>query len=124
MAIEGARISVPGVTAGVDLSAAQFKAVKITGADFAVNLASTGGEAILGILQNKPISGQAADVTAYGVTKALAGASYSRGALLMTDTSARLITATSTNVAVAIALEAAGAANEIRSVTLINAGKQ
>lgn len=118
MAIQDPGLDFSGVTAGADLSAKQFFAVKITGADLAVNLASTGGEAILGILQNKPTSGQSADVRFSGVTKAIAGAAYSRGAKLMTDTSGRLITATSTNNVVGLALEAAAGANEIRAVVL------
>lgn len=104
-------------TAAADLSAAQFKAVKITAAR-AVNLASSGGEAIYGILQNKPLSGQAADVGIVGVTKALCGAAVSAGDYLMTDTTARLITATSTNHRVAQALEAGGAAGAVITVAL------
>lgn len=104
-------------TAAVDLSAAQFKAVKITAAR-AVNLANTGGEAIYGILQNKPTAGQAADVGFVGVSKAVAGAAVNAGDYLMTDTSARMITATSTNHRVAQALEAASGAGQIITVML------
>lgn len=124
MAIETAGLDFSIAVANVDLSASQYCGVKIGTADFNVVLASTGGENIVGILQNKPTAGQAADVRYCGVTKAKAGASYSRNALLMTDTSGRLITATSTNQAVAIAIEAAGGANEIRTVLLLNGGKQ
>jgi hypothetical protein len=119
MAIETAGLDLSVVVANADLSASQFCGVKIATADFGVSLASTGGEAILGILQNKPLATQAADVRFVGVSKAKAGASYSRGALLMTDTSGRFITATATNHAVAMALEAAAAANEIRTVLIL-----
>lgn len=104
-------------TAAADLSSGQFLAVKITAAR-AVNLASAGGELIYGILQNKPTSGQAADVGFIGVTKAVAGAAFSAGAQLMTDTSARLITSTGTNHRVATALEAATGAGQLITVML------
>lgn len=103
-------------TAAADLSAKQFYAVKITAAR-AVNLASTGGEAIYGILQNKPTSGQAADVGLMGISKAIAGGTIAAGDYLMTDTSGKLITATSTNHRIAQALEA-GVVNQIITVAL------
>lgn len=99
-------------TAGADLSAKQFFAVKLsTSTDRTVALASTGGEVIYGILQNKPTSGQAADVCIFGLTKCFAGAAVTRGDLLTTDTSGRAITATSGKVAWGQALESAGAAS-------------
>jgi hypothetical protein len=104
-------------TAAADLSAGQFLAVKITAAR-AVNLASTGGEAIYGILQNKPTAGQAADVGIFGISKARAGAAITAGAYLMTDTSARLITVVTTSHRVAQALEAATAADQIITVVI------
>ncbi|WP_407146256.1 hypothetical protein [Bradyrhizobium sp. ORS 86] len=103
--------------------AGQFLAVKTT-AGRAVNLASTGGEAIDGILQNDPVQGYVADVGVMGISKAVAGGSFSAGALLMTDTSARLITATTGNFAVAKALEASTGAGQIITVFVQNFGKQ
>lgn len=103
-------------TAAADLSTKQFYAVKITAAR-AVNLASSGGEGIYGILQNKPASGDAADVGIIGVTKAIAGGTIAAGDLLMTDTSGKLITATSTNHAVGQALEA-GVLNQIITMAI------
>lgn len=125
MAVQDPGLDVGYLVAGADLSASQFCAVKASSsADLTCVLASTGGEAILGILQNKPVSGEVADVRFSGVSKAKAGAAYNRNALLMTDTSGRMITATSTNVAVAMAMEAAAGANELHPVLLINNGKQ
>ena len=105
-------------TAAVDLSAAQYKAVKLVAAR-SVNLANTGGEAIYGILQNDPIAGQAADIGIFGVSAALIGsAGCAAGDLLMTDTTGALVTKTSTNTVVAIALEA-GASGAIISAKII-----
>lgn len=119
MATEGPMFRDGGQTiAGADLSAKQFYAVKLTTTARQVNLASSGGEEIYGILQNKPTANQAADVCLLGVTKAVAGAAITAGDFLMTDTSGRLITATSTNHRVGQAMEAATAAGQIITAAL------
>lgn len=122
MAIESTQGRTSVCVANADLSGSQFLAVRVATADFNVVLESTGGVAIMGILQNKPTAGQAADVCFSGVTKAVAGAAYAKGATLMTNSSGQLIAATSTNQIVAYALEAALGAGEIRSVLLLNGG--
>lgn len=107
-------------TAAADLSAStnQYRAVKLVGAR-SVNLANTGGEAIYGFLQNLPQSGDAADVGILGVTKARVGAAGCAAQdQLMTDTAAAVTTKTSTNVVVAVALEA-GASGDIISVKIM-----
>lgn len=94
-------------TAAADLSAKQFYAVKLSAAR-AVNLASTGGENIYGILQNAPVSGAPADVVIFGICKAICGtAGVTAGAAVMTDTAGKLTDQTSTNVKVGVALETA-----------------
>ena len=109
-------------TAAADLSGNLFYCVKLT-ASRQVNLANTGGEVAYGVLQNKPTSGQAADIGVFGISKAAAGAAFSAGAQLMTDTTGRLITRTSTNHCVALAIEAATAAGQLITVMLgINSG--
>lgn len=129
MATEAPLISIGSqCTAAADLSgttttlagpngSGQYLAVKIT-ASRSVNLANAGGEAVIGILQNTPALGQAAEIGFVGCSKAVAGAAIAAGAELMTDTSARLITATSTNHRVALALESASAAGQLISVVL------
>lgn len=102
----------PGTPLSGPNGSGQFLAVKLsTGADETSTLANTGGEPILGILQNSPAQGDSCDVCEVGNTKAVAGAAITRGAQLMTDTSGRLITATSTNQVVGYAKTSAGAAN-------------
>lgn len=105
-------------TAAADLSAAQFYAVKISGSR-QVNLASSGGENIYGILQNKPASGAAANVGIVGVSKAIAGAVVTAGNYLMTDTAGRLIVATGTNARVAQAIEGASATGVVFTVAIV-----
>lgn len=98
----------------------QFLAVLISAAR-TVAIDTTGAQLCYGILQNKPTQGQVADVGIVGVSKAVAGAAFSAGALLMTDSSSRLVTRTSTNPVVAVAIEAATAANQIVTVALVPA---
>lgn len=79
-------------TAGEDLSAAQFKFVKIdngTGKVVAVNGAT---DRPVGVLQNAPASGQAAEVTIVGGTKVKAGGSASFGQAVFSDASAVAVT--------------------------------
>ena len=105
--------------ANADLSAKQFFGVKVdTSADRKVILANTGGEGIYGILQNKPTSGQAADVALVGVSKAAINGTVTRGDLLMTDNTGQFVTATGGNHAVAQALES-GAAGTLITVALM-----
>lgn len=118
-------IEVPGfvngvMVAAVDLSAVanQYKCVKVT-ASFAVNLCTVSGEKILGILQNKPLSGKSCEIATLGISKAQAGAAIAAGALLMTNASGQVITAATTgSTIIGWALEAAGGASEIISIQL------
>lgn len=106
-------------TAAADLSAKQFYAVKLTAAR-AVNVASTGGEAVYGILQNTPASGEAADVCIFGITKALVGAAgVTAGSACMSEAATgKVVDQTSTNVKIGIAL-ATHAAGELAPIKLV-----
>lgn len=69
--------------ASADLSGVQYYCVKMSG-DNAVNITDTAGEDCAGILQNKPESGQFADVAVLGVSKVRVGGACSYGDLLST----------------------------------------
>ena len=88
MSIENAQVK-DTIIASVDLSALQYKVVRVTG-----DLADNNGEAY-GVLQNKPQSGEHATVAISGVMKAYAGAAIAAGASLACTNSGFLITATS-----------------------------
>lgn len=105
------------LNAAADLSAKQFLGVKVT-ADRAVNVVSASTDKSIGILQNKPLSGQEAEITHNGVSKAIAGAAVTVGVEVMFDTNGKVIAATTTNRAVGVALQAAGGANEVIPVLL------
>lgn len=95
-------------TASADLSAKQFYAVKITGARV-VGLPTATTDLVYGILQNKPKSGDAADVAIFGICKALAGASLTAGSLVGVLSGGLIGTFTTSagNMALGYAIEAA-----------------
>ncbi len=111
----------PAVALAGPNGSGQYLAVKISAAN-TVTLATTGGEVIYGILQNTPELGSPADVAIVGDSKAVAGAAILAGDALMTDTSGRLITATSTNHVVGQAITAASAAGVLFDVKLYSGG--
>ena len=84
---------------------------------------ATGGQVIYGVLQNSPASGGACEVVIFGTTKAVAGAAFAVGADLMTDSSGRFITATSTNRRCAIAIVAATGSGQIITVHFTGANR-
>jgi hypothetical protein len=103
--------------AAADLSTPQYKFVKVSAAN-AVNLVTASTDVVLGVLQNKPVLGQAAEVECFGVTKVLSGAAVAAGVGVMADATARAVTATATNKPQGISLEAAAGAGELISVLL------
>jgi hypothetical protein len=121
-----------GITrvADADLSAKQYFAVKLTnnnsgnGVDLAGASDAAGGEAILGVLQNKPILGQAAEVMiAPCITRAVAAGAFVPGDPLKTDANGRFVKATGEAAGtlvhvVATALEPAAALGDIVEVAL------
>jgi hypothetical protein len=82
--------------AAADLSTKQFYAVKI---DAAGKAALAGlGEPAIGILQNKPATGQAAEIMITGVSKFIAAGVIAPGAYVAADANAKAVTATKASV--------------------------
>ncbi len=122
--------------AAADLSASQYLLVKADANGKAALAAA--GEAPIGVLQNKPTAGQAAQVRLYGVSKVVAGAAIAKGAFVASDANgkAKAAQAAYTNTVdagvaqdpligshvIGIALDAASAANEIIPVALLHLG--
>jgi len=80
------------ISAGADLSAAQYKAVVVAGTIAANSTA-------IGLLQNKPAaSGRSATVGYSGIMKAYAGAAITANSRLAVTTSGWIITATSADI--------------------------
>lgn len=124
MATESSLVHVGDLVASADLSAVtnQFCFVKPSGARGVV-LCAANSDVPIGILQNKPVQNDAADVAVAGESKILSGAAFSVGDRLMSDGSGRGITATGSGaVAGARAIEAATAPNQLVSC-LVNVGQ-
>ena len=127
MAAEGPYLAHTQLTAAANYSSTASLSGPNGSGQFLLVKCTTGGQATLcaansdipiGILQNDPTSGTAANVAFAGVSKVVVGASLSAGALLMSDSSGRAITQTSTNPVVGYALDAATAANQIIRVQI------
>lgn len=106
--------------ASVDLSADQYHFAAISGTG-TVGLCGAGATAI-GVIQNKPVSGDAVELDCDGVTKVVAGAAITPGteARVMSDSTGRAITAATTGSKIlGIALEAATAAGQLIAVKLV-----
>lgn len=73
MAVYGKTITIPGLTAGVSLTAAQYKVVKFASTASAVISVAATTDFAVGVLQNDPAAGEAAEVAYLGVAIALAG---------------------------------------------------
>ena len=85
--------------AGADLSGLQFYLL-IMSADNGVNITTTAGAAIAGVLQNKPASGQHAVVCPLGITKVRVGGACSYGNTLTSAGSGWAAVAGSGNTAI------------------------
>ena len=92
---------------------------------FALQVASSAGVPIVGIMQNNPQVAEAADVVTFGVSKAQAGAAVSTiGTILAVNSSGLFVPATSGQYGVAMALQTAAGSGTIFSVYVDNYGKQ
>jgi hypothetical protein len=123
MAVEQAGIDIGWVTAAADLSAKQFYIVKLT-ADESVNVGSSAGEAVFGVLQNDPASGAAAIVRVGGVSKVLCGTGgLSAQDLVQTDAAGKGITATSGDYSVGVCVKGAAAGEYATIAVGLSAGQ-
>jgi hypothetical protein len=101
--------------AGADLSTAQYKIVKLSGANAV--LASAAGELAYGVLQNAPVAGDAAGIAIGGRTKIQLGATLAAGAKFSTSAAGLAIAAISTHQVLGTIVEG-GASGEIGSAVI------
>jgi hypothetical protein len=122
MATSTADFKITGLVAGVDLSAAQYYAVKFAStAGAVIKVAGINGTGV-GILQNDPTAGQACLNAGPGdEAKAVPGTTgIAAGELLGYDTSGRVVDHTTDNrKLIAQALEASSAAGDIITVLVL-----
>ena len=115
MAIEIAGEDIGFMTAAADLSAKQYFIVDVS-ADKAVNLASSAGQAVLGVLQNDPVSGATALVRTSGVSKVEVGTGgLAAGDLVQANANGEAIAAASGDYTVGMCLIGA-AAGELATI--------
>lgn len=97
MAWEAPIQDLPALVSTNDLSGNQFYLVKLDPANAEqVLLCSAHTDLPIGVLQNKPEAGEAAQVRTDGVTKALAGATVNPGDEVGTDATGRFVTKNNT----------------------------
>jgi len=116
MAYEAAQIKFGNLTAAADLSAKQFHFVKLASAT-TVNVCDDVADVPIGILQNTPTSGQAAEVCIFGISKVVADGNLAAGNIIGTsaDSQADAITRGSdtTVTVMGIAVEAGAAGQTV-----------
>jgi hypothetical protein len=112
MAYEGSQLSLGTLTAAADLSAKQYHFVKLASAT-TVNVCTAVTDVPVGVLQNTPTSGQAAEVVFLGISKVIADATLAAGNVIGTSADSQaqpLVVGTETTVYTAgQAITAAGA---------------
>lgn len=101
--------------AGADLSAAQYKFVKISSGK--AILCSGATDIPIGVLQNSPVSGGEASILVAGGTKLVAGAAINAGVVIGTSAAgkadAKVAGTDTTEYAVGVVILASGADNDI-----------
>ncbi len=84
MAYEAAQIHFGNLTASSDLSSSQYHFVKLSSAT-QVTIVAAITDVPLGILQNSPSSGQAAEVAIFGISKVVADGTLAAGNIIGTS---------------------------------------
>lgn len=105
------------ILAGADLSDKQFHCIKLNASGQMI--LSGAGENGLGILQDRPASGQVGAVCCLGKSLAIYGSSVTANQNLTPDASGRMVPATGSDAVVAVAAES-GSVGEIHSVYLVS----
>lgn len=109
------------LVAAADLSTHQYKFVKLNTTGGVV-LATTAGEKVIGVLQNKPLAGQPCEIVHLGICSVLANAALANTGPIMTAATGKAATAATTgSTIVGHLLEAAGADGDVVSA-FINCG--
>lgn len=107
--------------AGADLSDKLYYLCKM-GTDERVVLCGD-GEAPLGVIYEDGAENAPVSVQVNGIAKVIAGATFSGGVKVASDGDGKAVLATTGEFAIGIALEDAGAANQIVSVQLTQPGR-
>lgn len=104
------------LVAAADLSAKQFCAVTVNSAGRAA--IADADDQVIGIVQNNPAAGQAANIAFGGVSKAKLGGTVAAGARVTSNASGEIVAAASAGDSVIGVALTGGASGEIISVLL------
>ena len=106
--------------AGEDLSEKQFYIVQMDSSGD-MEVAESATDLLLGVLQDKPESGQAGTYRHKGTSKVVASAAIAIGAYVTTTNAGKAVTTTTQgNKVIGIALEAAAADGDIIEIQLVH----
>jgi hypothetical protein len=126
MAYEAAQIKVGQFTASADLSAKQYHFVKMSGNN-TVTVCAAVTDVPIGVLQNAPASGSAAEVCLFGISKVVADATLAAGDVIGTSADGQaqpLTVGTETTVyTMGIAVNAAAAGDTVEAFINATAGR-
>lgn len=103
-----------------DLSSSQYKVVELGSSGVSATNATT--DVPVGVLQNKPTTGLAADVMMLGISRCIAVAAITKGVKVSCTAAGKVQTAATGQHIVGIALEAASADGDIIPVLLTLGG--
>lgn len=109
------RLMTRSAKAAADLGNQQYHFVRAPAAG-TVNVASEaagGANDLIGVLQNKPNTDQAATIAYFGESKIVAGGALTANTFITTNGSGRAAAASSGDMAAGLVLEAAGADGEV-----------
>lgn len=107
-------------TAGADLSALQYTFVTVDSSGLAVGAAAN--SLAIGVLQNNPVSGVAANIAHGGETKIKLGGTLAAGAQVEVGTGGVAVAAAGAGSYVMGILTKGGASGEIGSMVIVSAG--
>lgn len=113
--------------ANADLSDVQYHLCVVDlSTDVSIGTATANTDTIVGVLQNKPGSAEAAQVRVLGISKVVAGAALTPGCLVTSDTSARastIVGGSATIYTCGLTLDSTTGAGEMVSVLLTHQGR-
>jgi hypothetical protein len=115
---EFGRLETLTLEADADLSDKQYHFVRYVATNKCNQASLDTDSGLIGVLQNKPKSGEFATIGYLGLGKVVAGAAITAGVILTTNSSGRAVTVTSGDMAGGRALEAAGADGDIITALL------
>lgn len=119
MANYGEYFTIPGLVATATLAAKQYYVVQLSSTAGECKVATSGTSQVIGVVQNDPAAGEAAEVAFVGIAKVAVEASTTKGSYLTSSSTGRAKTTTTDgNVCIGVALEAYSTAGGIISVLL------